>query len=67
MRQSDVVAGVRVSTLLGSSEGTVTRVTRSRFRHRLLRFWIAWDGTAGESEMMPGDGQHLVVLMGGTT
>ena len=39
--------------------GTVTRVTRTRYRGQLLRFWVLWDNQVADAEYRPGDEGHF--------
>jgi hypothetical protein len=54
-----IQAGLRITTMNRSSAGMITRVTRSRWRQVLLRFWIIWDHAPGEAEYLPGDEKNF--------
>lgn len=60
MIPGEICPGLRVTTRNREFCGTVSRVTRSRYRKRLLRFWICWDKDDGqEAEYLPGDETYL--------
>jgi hypothetical protein len=63
MTPEEIRPGLRVTSLSGEFAGTVTRVTLSRWRHRLLAFWISWDHDqppGAEASHSPGDAQYLL-------
>lgn len=60
MIEGQVREGLRVITRSTEFTGTVTHVTRSRWRKRLIRFFIEWDHDRGqEAEHWPGDEAYL--------
>lgn len=38
---------------------TVTRVVRTRWRQRVTRFWVRWDGADADAEHTPEDARYL--------